>query len=420
MMPGREMAAGQGVASPPNRPALVVSDKVQQIPQALSIYINQLVYDMRRRGEDVTALSLGEAFFEIPLFDFTKLDVNRGYHYSDSQGIPELRNKIASYYRDHYGAMVDGASEVLITAGSKPAIFMAMQAILNPGDEVVIHEPAWLSYQEQARLIGAEVSFIRYDVDPANFYRSFSERTRLLIINNPNNPAGRVYTADELLNIYEQCRSRGIYFLVDEAYSDFLIDEKFVSLATIAPDKDGAITVNSLSKNMGMSGWRVGYIITAPPLLQQVLKLNQHLITCAPTILLYYLYSYFDDIIAVTLPQVRQVVERRSRVMRRIDELGLERMGGSATFYFFVAIGDYPGTSLDFALTLLIDHKIAVVPGSAYGTSTSRFVRISIGTESEERIEEALLVIRDMISKRTHDPVRLRESLAARNWPVFG
>ena len=402
-----------------NRPPLRVSDKVEGIPQALSIYINQLVYDLRRRGEDVTALSLGEAFFEIPLFDFTKLDINRGYHYSDSQGIPELRNKIASYYREHYGSVVDGASEVLITAGSKPAIFMAMQAILNPGDEVVIHEPAWLSYQEQARLVGAEVRFIRYDVHPADFHRSFSERTRLLILNNPNNPAGRVYSAAELVDIYEQCRSRGIYFLVDEAYSDFVIDEKFVSLATIVPDKDGAITVNSLSKNMGMSGWRVGYVITAPPLLRHILKLNQHLITCAPTILLYYLYSYFDDIIGVTLPQVRQVVERRNRIMHKIDELGLERMGGSATFYFFVSIGDYPATSLDFALMLLLEHRIAVVPGSAYGASTSRFVRISIGTESEERIEEALLVIRDMIQKRFYDPVRLREGLAVRNWPVF-
>src|SRR5258708_4110561 len=118
-----------------NLPPMQLSDRVRQIPQALSIYINQLVYDLRRRGHDVTALSLGEAFFDIPLFDFRKLDIQKSYHYSDSQGIPELRKKIADFYTRHYGAQVDADKEVLITAGSKPAIFMAMQAILNPGDE---------------------------------------------------------------------------------------------------------------------------------------------------------------------------------------------------------------------------------------------------------------------------------------------
>lgn len=401
-------------------PALQISRKTQEIPQALSIYINQLVYDLRRRGEDVIALSLGEAFFDIPLFDFAKLDVMKGYHYSDSQGIPSLRNKIADFYRTQYSTVVDGATEILITAGSKPAIFMAMQAVLNPGDEVAIHEPAWLSYQEQARLNGAGVNFIPYDCDIEDFHNHLTARTRMLVVNNPNNPAGRVYNRGELLRLYEQCRPRGIYILIDEAYSDFVIDEEFWSLARIVPDKDGVIVANSLSKNLGMSGWRIGYLISKADFIREVLKLNQHIITCASSILLYYVDHYFHDILSVTLPQVEEVVAKRGRIANAMDGLGLKRLGGSATFYFFTSIEDFPGSSLEFALELLLDHGIAVVPGSAYGESTSRFIRISIGTESEERIVDALALIRDKIATANRDPERLRSRMIANKWEFFG
>lgn len=398
-------------ASSAGEPAFPFSRRVEGIPQALSIYINQLVYDLKRRGHDVVTLSLGEAFFDIPLFDFKKLDLDRCYHYSDSQGIPELRQKIADYYHRHYNAPVDAAREILITAGSKPAIFMAMQAVLNSGDEVVIHEPAWLSYQEQARLLDAVPRFIPHDVPVSDFARHLPPRCRMLVLCNPNNPAGRLYTRSELLGLLNELRSRGIWLLVDEAYSDFVVDEPFHSLAKLAPGLPGAIVVNSLSKNMGMSGWRIGYVISHPDMIARLLKINQHLITCAPSILLYYVSRYFDDIIHLTLPQVREVVAKRARVARMMDALGLRRMGGSSTFYFFVSLGDYPGNSLDFALRLLLDHGIAVVPGSAYGSSTERFIRVSIGTESEERICESLNIIRDQIHTGLVDGESIRRRL---------
>lgn len=364
--------------------------------EATSIYINQLIYDLRRAGEDVITLSLGEAYFDIPLFDIAKLDVVRGYHYSDSQGLPELREKIAEYYRKHYGAPVDGKSEVLISAGSKPIIYMAMLTAMSPGDEVLIHEPSWLSYPEQARLCGTIPRFIPFDCAVKDFVQYVTSKTRMLIVCNPNNPAGRVYSPDELAHLYDVCRTRGIYLLVDEAYSDFVLNDPFVSMAELVPDKDGVIIVNSLSKNMGISGWRIGYAIASPSFISHLLKVNQHLITCAPTILLQYCTTYFDKIVGVTLPQVHQVVEKRAKVARMMDDLAIRRLPGASTFYFFVEIGNYPGTSLDFALRLLREKHVAVVPGSAYGASTDRFVRVSIGTESEERIWEALQIIKEM------------------------
>ena len=124
-----------------------------------------------------------------------------------------------------------------------------MQAVIEPGEEVIIHEPAWLSYPEQARLVGAEVKFIPFDIPCTQFDKYFNHRTRMLIINNPNNPAGRIYSAEELIDLYQQCRKRGIYFLVDEAYSDFVLDDSFQSMAKLVPDHDGVVVVNSLSKN---------------------------------------------------------------------------------------------------------------------------------------------------------------------------
>jgi aspartate/methionine/tyrosine aminotransferase len=379
-----------------NRPSLHLSARAQTIPQALSVYINQLVYDLRRRNRDIITLSLGEAFFDIPAFSFERLDFVRGYHYSDSQGIPALRKRIAGYYNARYGASID-PSDILISAGSKPVLLMVMMAVLDPGDRVAIHEPAWLSYQEQARLCGAEVHFVPHDVPVEQFHQHLVPGVKLVIINNPNNPAGRVYSKEELLSLYDQCRNRGAYLLVDEAYSDFVLDGSFHCVPELFPTLEGVIAVNSLSKNMGMSGWRVGYAIAEPRMIAALLKLNQHIITCGPTILLQYLAEYFDDILAHTLPQVRAVVEKRARIAKRLEQLGFRCLAGATTFYFFVSVGDYGEDVHELALYLLLGKGISLVPGAAYGLSTERFLRMSIGTESEERIDEALQTLQSVL-----------------------
>lgn len=374
------------------------SRRSETIPGALSIYINDLVYRLKRQGHDIVTLSLGEAFFDIPMFDFSKLDFVGGYHYSDSQGLPALREKIAGFYRTKYDVDVNGADDIMVTAGSKAAIYMAILATVNPGDGVLIHEPAWLSYQEQIRLADGVPTFIPHAVPVAQFGSLFDNRTRMLIINNPNNPAGRVYTRDELIHLVEVCRARNVWLLVDEAYSDFLGQGEFHSVLKFDQERRHTIVANSLSKNMGMSGWRIGYLIGSPDLIRQVVKLNQHIITCAPTILQAYLAHYFDQIISITLPQAADVYVKRCRVADRVRVVGLTCLEGSATFYFFISIEAAPAGSLDFALYLLLYHNISVAPGIAYGESTDRFVRVSVGTESEERIAEALAVIKSTLA----------------------
>lgn len=389
-----------------------VSKKIQEIPEALSIYINQIVYSERRKGIDITTLSLGESYFDIPMQSFEEIDFVKGYHYSDSMGLPELRNQILKYYNKRYHTNLENINNILISSGSKPIIYMVMQSILNEGDEILIHEPAWLSYQEQAKLVGAVPRFIPYDCVINSFPKFFTEKTKLLILNNPNNPAGWIYTEEQLSFIYTECSKRGIYILMDEAYSDFVLDDnEFCSLAKIVPDLEGIFVVNSLSKNMGMSGWRVGYVIGEESRIRNILKLNQHLITCAPTILQMYLSKYFDDIINITLPQVKEVVKKRARIINYMQEIGLKYLKGSSTFYIFLDVKDIKEDVLDFCLYLLFKYGIATVPGSAYGKSTNKFIRIGIGAESEERIYYALDVIKLVIDQQLTDANYVKDKL---------
>ena len=164
------------------------SPRSESIPEALSIYINELVFEQKRKGIDLTTLSLGEAFFDIPKFDFSAIDFVKGYHYSDSQGLPKLRNNILNYYRDNFKFSFNGNEDILITAGSKIAIYLAIIATVQQGSEVLIHEPAWLSYQEQIRLVDGIPKFIPFDCLISDFEDFFTNKTSLLVINNPNNP----------------------------------------------------------------------------------------------------------------------------------------------------------------------------------------------------------------------------------------
>lgn len=392
-------------------PAMQLSEKVNNIPEALSVYMNNVVYAMRRRGDAIKVFSLGEAFFDIPMFPFEAIDFKKGYHYSESRGMPELREIVAKYYSEKYGAPVNAENEILISAGSKPLIYMAFQAVLNPGDEVLIHEPAWLSYPEEIKLANGVPKFIPYDCPVEEFKKYFTEKTKMVVICNPNNPGGKMYSKEDLAKLYALCRPNGIYILADEAYSDFVIDGGFTSMVNIVPDKDGVIVVNSLSKNLGMSGWRLGYVIASPEVIYNVLKLNQHLITCPATLLSMYVAHYFNDIVKETLPQAKAVVEKRKAVVDYMTEIGLKTLEGSATFYIFMNIGDYCHSSMDLGLYLLMKYGISVVPGLAYGQSTERFIRIGVGAESLEDIKKCLDIIKKVIDANEFDDAFVESEL---------
>lgn len=376
---------------------LMFSKLANSIEEAGSIRVNQMVYDRRRAKKDVVVLSLGEAFFKIPMFDFKQIDFEAGYHYADSRGLPQLRERIAEYYAN-YDVKCDSNKEILITTGSKMAIYLSLLATVNPGDEVLLQEPYWLSYPEQIKLCRGIIKVIPYWEKAENFGAYITNRTKMLILNNPNNPAGRTYSMEELRKIYNVCLEADAYLMVDEAYSDFCLNKEFHSAGMLNNEFRNIIIVNSLSKNMGMSGWRLGYVIAGERLIDKVLCLTEHTITCAPTVLMSYTAKYFYEILNHTLPQVHAIVRKREEVKKFMESINLSFLGGASTFYFFVNIGESGRNSEEYAEWLLKEYDIAVVPGSCYGMNTDEFVRIGVGTESLERIKAALEVIKASVS----------------------
>jgi len=370
--------------------------------QALSIKYNNLVYERQRQGEDIIVLSLGEAFLDIPLFSFENLPYPKIYHYSHSRGIIELREKISKYFTNEYDVIFDPEKEILITAGSKVAIHMALMTLLDPGDEVIIYEPAWVSFPEQVKLCYGVPVQIPYYKKVFEFEDYITEKTKVIIVNNPNNPTGRVLNLEEISYIYNLARKYNLFVISDEAYSDFVVNrDEFISFAHLDTEKRHTIVINSISKNFGISGWRLGYMISNPGLINQTLKINQHLITCPATILEYYVEKYFENIIKITKPQILDLVKERQDVAKHIDSLGMKYMKGNSTFYFFVSIEGSKLSSEEFCTKLLDKYKVSTAPGIGYGKSCDSFIRVGIGAESLDRIKIGLNSIKKLMSETT-------------------
>jgi aminotransferase len=367
--------------------------------EAISIKYNTMVYEMQRKNVDVTVLSLGEAFFNLPKLTFDDLPFPQIYHYSHPRGIPELRDNITKYFLEEYDVSFNPDTEIIVTAGSKIAIYMALMAILNPGDEAIIPEPAWVSYPEQVKLCYGVPVQIPYNVEVFDYERYITNRTKVIIINNPHNPTGKIYSLPELSYLCKLAEKYNLFVLSDEAYSDFLLDEdQFVSIGNLDRDKERTIICNSISKNYGISGWRLGYVITNVSLINQILKVNQHLITCPATILQYCVAKHFFEIIEVTKPQIIELVNKRKEIAVYMDKIGLGYLPGTATFYFFVSIEGSSLTSEEFCTKLIDDKHISTVPGIGYGKSCDKFIRVSVGTESIARIFRGLDIIKDLVT----------------------
>lgn len=388
----------------------------QSARSPLSVCLNEMVVELRETGKDVINLSLGEAIFQIPRFDFNPLDWERGNHYSDSRGLTSLREKICELYGREYSCNVDAKEQVMITAGSKIAIFMSMVALHEPRAKVAIFEPAWVSYYEQALLAGYEPYFLPFD-DSINGNFSLTPGTKLVILNNPNNPSGRHYSVEEIRNIANTCDSFGARLLVDEAYSDFLGSGNFISAFSA---HENVIVTNSLSKNLGMSGWRIGYVIANSSTINAILKVQQNLITCAPTLLQTYLSKNLFDIYSATSRQVEEIVIKRNEIAKYLHNQGLSTLEGDSTFYLMLDINSL-GIKDDvtsFSVNLLLQHGVSVVPGSSYGSSMNKYLRISVGAEPTERIKEGLQALISSADNQTDrgDLIEKQKRMGLTSW----
>jgi aspartate aminotransferase/aminotransferase len=377
------------------------STRSQLIGSASSIEQNELVYKLKREGLDPIILSYGEAPFKIRPLYLAKDSWDRGAHYSEGCGVPELRQEISNYSKKNYLFSSSASQNIMITAGSKIASYYISQLFLNPGDSIVLHEPSWVSYQEHAKLSGASTKFIPFDESITQAYKYLvDDNTKLIYLNNPNNPRGYVYKKEEILELVKVCKKTNTVMVVDESYSDFCINVPFYSAGNLIQDYDNVVVFNSFSKNFSLSGWRLGYIIASNEIIKGLNKFNQHLMTCASTNLQLTLLGNLESIREQIIPQIIELNSKRFQVQKLLNKNKIKYLDGESTFYIFIDYRDKIRNSKEFVLELLEKKQVSIIPGSSYGESTEGFLRMSFGVESLERIEKGISEIIDFLNNK--------------------
>lgn len=372
---------------------MLFSKKSQEIGVASSIAQNELVYKKRREGLNPIILSYGEAPFKLKPFPLSSEYWDKGCHYSEGLGVPEFRQEIASYIKETTDINVSWEDNILVSAGSKIISYFIAQSTLNPGDAIMLHEPSWVSYKEHARLNQAKTAFLDYSETIYKFQSLYEKNrnTKLIYLNNPNNPRGYVYKEEELKWLADFCKKNGIFLAIDESYSDFVIDEKFYSGVNLIYEYTNVIVFNSISKNFGLSGWRIGFCIGSKEFINIINKFNQHLITCAPTCLQLALVGKLSSLRSEIRPQIIELNKKRLAVIELLKKYKLNYLSGSSTFYLFIDVSSQIEDTQKFVGEFLDESDVSIIPGGAYGKSTSGFLRLSFGMEKLDRIETALL-----------------------------
>ena len=372
----------------------MVSKRLQEIPASGTIAISNLVSQMKAEGVDIVSFSMGEPDFTTPenIIDACCDALHSGFtHYTPSMGIPELREAVADME-----SRVDGvpcrASNVLITP-TKQAIFMIALAYINPGDEVILPDPSWVSYEACVRLAGGVPVYIptkfedEFVVDPALIEAAITPRTRMIILNTPSNPTGTVIPREVLRQIADIAIANDLLVLSDEIYESIIYEGKHTSIASFPEMFDRTLLVSGLSKTYAMTGWRLGWAVASEENIKVINKLQSHSISCCVS------FVQKAAVEAIRGPQdakeamVKEFRKRRDLALDLISEIPqLECNVPKGAFYVFPRYSiDMPSAKL--AEVLLKEGHVAVTPGTAFGPGGEGFFRVSYAT-SEDQIRE--------------------------------
>ncbi len=372
----------------------VLSEKVAAIASSATMDIADQAKKMARQGIDIISLSIGEPDFDTPVHirDACCDALARGEtHYAPSSGIPELTRAIAEKYRTE-NHLECTPEQVIATCGAKHAIYEAMEAVINPSDEVIILDPAWVSYEPCAQLAGGRVR--HYRVDEHTFQvtdalaEKITQKTKMIVVNTPGNPSGVVLTKESLRRIADLCEDYDLIALSDEIYEKLIYEKEHISLATLGDMRDRTITINGFSKAYAMTGWRLGYAIAPPAIARQMLKIQQHTVSHPTT------FVMWAGIAALTgdqqpVQEMRNEFEkRRCYLMDTLPEFTPEMAPMDGAFYAFIRV---PGDDVEIARSWLSQAHVAVTPGSAF--YAPGWVRLSYAT-SLPRLMKAVERIR--------------------------
>ena len=343
-------------------------------------------FDLVTEMEDAISLGVGEPDFDTPwhIRDEGIYSLDRGRtFYTSNAGLKELKIEICKYLKRNYNLDYDYDKETLVTVGGSEAIDIAMRAMLDPGDEVIIPQPSYVSYEPCAIL--ADGVPIIINLKEENEFRltkqelldAISPKTKILVMPFPNNPTGAIMEREDLEEIAKICIEKDIFVISDEIYSALTYKGDHVSIASLPGMKERTITINGFSKSHAMTGWRLGYACGPEVILQQMLKIHQFAIMCAPTTSQYAAVEALRSGDADVEMMREEYNGRRRFLMHRFREMGLKCFEPYGAFYVFPSIEQFNMSSEEFAMRLLEAQKVAVVPGTAFGDCGEGFLRIS-------------------------------------------
>ncbi len=343
-------------------------------------------FDIVSEMKDAISLGVGEPDFETPWHirdeGIYSLEKGRTF-YTSNAGLKELKIEICNYLKRRFDLSYHYENEVLVTVGGSEAIDIAMRAMVNPGDEVLIPQPSYVSYEPCALLTGAKPVIInlkhenQFRLTAQELEEAITDKTKILVLPFPNNPTGAIMERKDLEEIAEVIKKHDIFVISDEIYSELCYTDQHVSIANIEGMQERTILINGFSKSYAMTGWRLGYACGPKEIIEQMTKIHQYCIMCAPTTSQYAaveaLKNGDEDV-----QNMREAYNQRRRyLVHAFKEMGLECFEPFGAFYMFPCIKEFGMTSDEFATRFLMEEKVAVVPGTAFGDCGEGFIRIS-------------------------------------------
>lgn len=364
-------------------------------------------FDIVSEMKDAISLGVGEPDFDTPWFirdeGIYSLEKGRTF-YTSNAGLKDLRKEIAAYIKRTQALNYDPDNEIIVTVGGSEAIDIGLRAVINPGDEVIIPQPSYVSYEPCALLAGAKPVIINlkaeneFRLTPQELIEAITEKTKVLILPYPNNPTGAIMERGDLEKIAKIVVEKDILVMSDEIYSALTYKGRHVSIASLEGMKERTILINGFSKAYAMTGWRLGYACGPKDIIKQMTKIHQFAIMCAPTT------SQYAAVTALkkgdeAVEQMRLSYNQRRRfLMNAFKEMGLDCFEPYGAFYVFPCIKEFSMTSEEFATKLLMEEKVAVVPGTAFGDCGEGYLRISYAY-SLENLKEAVARIHKFVNK---------------------
>ena len=384
----------------------VFQDRLSPAVQSIKPSGIRKFFDIAAKMEDVISLGVGEPDFVTPwpIRESCVYGLEQGYtSYTANRGLPELREEIARRYADVYETHYDAATDILVTVGVSEALDLAMRALLAPGDEVLIPEPCYVSYQACTILAGGIPVAVpakqenEFRITPAELEEHVTPRTKVLLIGYPNNPTGAIMTREDLLAIADFAQKHDLIVISDEIYGDLTYGgEAHICFSSLPHMQERTLLLNGFSKAYAMTGWRIGYALGAPEIIAAMTKIHQYTMLCAPITAQLAAIEALRHGEKYMKKMVAEYDRRRRLIYEGFMKMGLNCFEPKGAFYIFPDITSTGYTSEEFAEKLLEAEHVALVPGSAFGDCGGGHVRCSYAT-SVDKISEALARIENFV-----------------------